>query len=391
MTRKITTGIDIGTYQIKVVITELVRDKNNRVVPQIIGKGLCRSRGLRHGYIINKSEVTDSIIQAVNQAEKSAGIKIKKAVVSIGGEGLEGIKAKGTTIITKADSEITKLDIENAIKDSQENAPLLNKKIIHVVTFGFNIDNKKVLGDPIEMKGEKLKVESLFIVCLEQHYNNLIQAVEDAQIEIDGDLVASPIAGSCVTLTKTQKIAGCVLADIGAETISLVVFENNLPISLEIFPIGSTNITHDIALGFKIDLNEAEKIKHGIMTSTIYSQRELDKIITARLENIFILIENHLKKIDRSGLLPAGIVISGGGSGITTINDLAKASLNLPSRIANLYFLNSNRDRIQDSTWSVACGLCLMGSTSEEDSPSILKIAKNFKDGVKKWIKQFFV
>lgn len=391
MTRKITTGIDIGTYQIKVVITELVKDNNGKIVPQIIGRGLCRSRGLRHGYIINKSEVTESILQAVRQAEKSAGVKVKKAVVSIGGEGLEGIKAKGTAIITKADLEITKLDIDNAIKDSQENAPLINKKIIHIVTFGFSIDNKKVLGDPIEMKGEKLKVESLFIVCLEQHYNNLIQTVEDAQIEIDGDLVASPIAGSCVTLTKTQKIAGCVLADIGAETISLVVFENNLPISLEIFPIGSTNITHDIALGFKIDLNEAEKIKHGIMTSTIYSQRELEKIITARLENIFILIENHLKKIDRNGLLPAGIVISGGGSGITTINDLAKASLNLPSRVANLYFLNSNRDRIQDSTWAVACGLCLMGSTSEEDSPSVSKLAKNIKDGGKKWIKQFFV
>jgi len=391
VTRKITTGIDIGTYQIKVVITELVKDNNGKIVPQIIGRGLCRSRGLRHGYIINKSEVTESILQAVRQAEKSAGVKVKKAVVSIGGEGLEGIKAKGTAIITKADLEITKLDIDNAIKDSQENAPLINKKIIHIVTFGFSIDNKKVLGDPIEMKGEKLKVESLFIVCLEQHYNNLIQTVEDAQIEIDGDLVASPIAGSCVTLTKTQKIAGCVLADIGAETISLVVFENNLPISLEIFPIGSTNITHDIALGFKIDLNEAEKIKHGIMTSTIYSQRELEKIITARLENIFILIENHLKKIDRNGLLPAGIVISGGGSGITTINDLAKASLNLPSRVANLYFLNSNRDRIQDSTWAVACGLCLMGSTSEEDSPSVSKLAKNIKDGGKKWIKQFFV
>ena len=391
MTRKITTGIDIGTYQIKVVITELVKDNNGKIVPQIIGRGLCRSRGLRHGYIINKSEVTESILQAVRQAEKSAGVKVKKAVVSIGGEGLEGIKAKGTAIITKADLEITKLDIDNAIKDSQENAPLINKKIIHIVTFGFSIDNKKVLGDPIEMKGEKLKVESLFIVCLEQHYNNLIQTVEDAQIEIDGDLVASPIAGSCVTLTKTQKIAGCVLADIGAETISLVVFENNLPISLEIFPIGSTNITHDIALGFKIDLNEAEKIKHGIMTSTIYSQRELEKIITARLENIFILIENHLKKIDRNGLLPAGIVISGGGSGITTINDLAKASLNLPSRVANLYFFNSNRDRIQDSTWAVACGLCLMGSTSEEDSPSVSKLAKNIKDGGKKWIKQFFV
>ena len=391
MTRKITTGIDIGTYQIKVVITELVKDKNGRGFPQIVGRGLCRSRGLRNGYIINKSEVTESILQAVSQAEEAAKVRVKKAIISIGGEGLEGIRAKGTTVITRADSEITQLDVENAIKESQESAPLLNKKIIHIATYGFSIDNRKVLGDPVGMKGEKLKVESLFIVCLEQHYNNLVQTVEDAQIEIEGDIVASPIAGSCVTLTKTQKIAGCVLADIGAETISIVVFENNLPISLETFPMGSTNITRDIALGLRIDLGEAEKIKHGVMTSTIYSQRELDEIITARLEDIFILIENHLKKINRNGLLPAGIIISGGGSGMTTINELAKASLNLPSKIANLYFLNSSHDRIQDSTWAVACGLCLAGSTMEEDTFSVPKFAKNMKDRGKKWIKQFFV
>lgn len=390
MTRKIITGIDIGTYQIKVVITELIKDKN-KIIPKIIGRGLCRSKGLRHGYIINKEEVTNSIIQAVKQAEGNANVRVKKAVISIGGESLEGIRAKGTTTITRADSEITKLDIDNAIKDSTENIPLLNKRIIHIVTYGYKIDNKQVLGEPIGMKGEKLKTESLFIVCLEQHYDNLIQVVEDAQIEVEGEIVASPIASSCITLTKSQKIAGCILADIGAETISVVVFENNLPISLEVFPTGSTDITNDIALGLKIALNEAEKIKHGIMTSTIYSQKELEGIITTRLENIFKLIENHLVKIDRNELLPAGIIISGGGSGITTINDLAKASLNLPAKIANLYFLNSNRDRIQDSTWAVACGLCFAGSTLSENPLSMPELAKNAKDRAKKWIKQFFV
>ena len=390
MTRKITAGIDIGTYQIKVVITELIKDQN-REVPRVIGRGLYRSRGLRHGYIIDKEEVTNSIIQAVRQAENNANVKVKKAIISIGGEGLEGIRVKGTTMITRADSEITKLDVDNAIKESQENAPLLNKKIIHIATFEYRIDNKKVLGDPVGMKGEKLKVESLFIVCLEQHYNNLIQVVEDAQIEVEGEIVASPIASSCVTLTKPQKIAGCILADIGAETISIVVFENNLPISLEVFPTGSTDITNDIALGLKVELNEAEKIKHGVMTSTIYSKKELENIITMRLENVFRLIENHLRKIDRNELLPAGIIISGGGSGTTTINDLAKASLNLPSRVASLYFLSPNRDQVQDSTWAIACGLCLAGSTLSDDSPSLSELSKNVVNRVKRFVKQFFV
>ena len=137
------------------------------------------------------------------------------------------------------------------------------------------------------------------------------------------DVYASPIAGSFVTLTKSQKIAGCVLANLGSETVSIIVFENDIPISLEILPIGSTNITNNIALELKTTLEEAEKIKHGILTSTIYPKKKLDEIVKIQLENIFKLIEAHLKKINRNALLPAGIIISGGGSGITTIKDLA--------------------------------------------------------------------
>ena len=124
---------------------------------------------------------------------------------------------------------------------------------------------------------------------------------------------------------------------------------------------------------------------------TIWSRRELEEIITTRLKNIFKLIENHLTKIDRNELLPAGIIISGGGSGITTINDLAKAFLRLPARNASLYFLNSNKEKIQDSTWAVACGLCFAGSNLAEKPLSTSEIAKNIKDKMKKWIKQFFV
>jgi len=110
-----------------------------------------------------------------------------------------------------------------------------------------------------------------------------------------------------------------------------------------------------------------------------------------RLENVFRLIENHLRKIDRNELLPAGIIISGGGSGTTTINDLAKASLNLPSRVASLYFLSPNRDQVQDSTWAIACGLCLAGSTLSDDSPSLSELSKNVVNRVKRFVKQFFV
>jgi cell division protein FtsA len=202
------------------------------------------------------------------------------------------------------------------------------------------------------------------------------------------DALASPIAGSVVTLTKAQKIAGCVLANIGAETISIVVYENNLPISLEVFPIGSTDITHDIALGLKIPIEEAESIKVGAMTSTNVTKKKLDEIIHARLSDMFELIEAHLKKINRNGMLPAGIFITGGGAGSGNITDLAKGSLKLPSKVASLSL--GDKGKITDSTWSVAYGLCVIGLS--KDDQELLGTRNGIGETGKKvisWLKQF--
>ncbi|MFH1402059.1 MAG: cell division protein FtsA [Patescibacteria group bacterium] len=389
MSKNFAVGIDIGTYQVKVIVTELVK-KDEKYIPEIIGKGIHKSKGLRHGYVNNKREVTKSVIQALKQAEEQAGVKIKKVFISVGGISLEGIHLKNTTMITRADSEVTQIDIDNILTENEKHPSLLNKKIICSVPIEYKMDDKKILGNPIGMKGTKLKSETLYITCLKQHLYDLIQAIEETGVEIE-DIYASPIAGSFVTLTKAQKIAGCVLANLGAETVSIIVFENDIPISLEVFPVGSTDITNNIALELKTTLEEAEKIKHGIFTSVVYPQKKLEEIVETQLKNIFKLIEAHLKKINRNALLPAGIVISGGGSGITTIKDLAEASLNLPSRIANLHFTNNTNNIVKDSTWAVAYGLCLMGLIASKEKPTPIKTARTLILQTKEWIAQFFV
>jgi len=154
-----------------------------------------------------------------------------------------------------------------------------------------------VLGKPQGMRGTKLEVESLFITTFEQHLNDLVTAIENTGIAVE-DIMASSLAASFVMLTKAQKRAGCVLANIGAETVSIVVFENSTPISIKVFPLGSNDITNDIALGLKIPLEEAEKIKRGGMSSANYSKRKLDEIIAARLTDIFELIQAHLKRFN---------------------------------------------------------------------------------------------
>lgn len=377
MRGKFAVGIDIGTYQIKVVVAE--ESSENYAMPNILGVGYAESKGLRHGYIINQNDAVKSIRKAINQAEKASHRKIDKVFVSIGGIGLSSVTSIGGIVISRADSEITEIDIDKVAKECQAQIPnsiTMNRQIIHQIPLEYKIDGKSVLGNPIGMKGVKLEVKMLFVTCLIHHINELISTIEGSGVEII-DVMAAPLAAGLVTLSKTERIAGCVLANIGSETASIVVYENDIPISLDVFPIGSNDITNDIALGLKVSLEDAEKIKKGrneaIKDSNV-PQKKLDDIIFSRLKDIFELIDVNLKKIGKSGLLPAGIIITGGGSGIINIEDLAKASLKLPSKTAkiacdtsNIKCGNTNTSiKIKDATWSVSYGLCVFGLYSDE-------------------------
>ncbi|PCI29629.1 cell division protein FtsA [Candidatus Wolfebacteria bacterium] len=390
MARNIAVGIDIGTYQIKVVVAEY-GNNGERNAPRILGTGFSESKGIRHGYIINSHDATRSIKLAIAQAESSSGIQIKRAYLGIGGVSVETTTATGKVIISRGDSEVTELDLDNALSDSERNIPgslSVNRRILHTIPISYVIDGHEVLGHPIGMKGTKLEINTLFITCLEQHLDDLIQAVESAGIDVE-DVMASPLAASLVVLNKAQKMAGCVLANIGAATVSIAIFENNIPIGLKIFPIGSTDITNDIALGLRIPLEEAEQVKLGSLGTGAIPRKKLEEIIVARLSDIFELIEAHLKKIGRNGLLPAGIILTGGGSGITTIEDLAKASLRLPSKIGELHVATSAKGHIIDSTWSVAYGLCIWGFTGGDAASITGNTFGKAKTNLMTWIKQF--
>lgn len=391
MMRNTAVGIDIGTYQIKVVVSELVKE-NNKNITRVLGTGLAESRGLRHGYVVNSDDVIESIKTAVGLAEKTSGIKIHKAFIAVGGIGLSGVTGTASTVIGRADLQITELDIEKLTEICEEGLPASltqNHRILHSIPLSYKIDGKVVLAkNPTGMKGTKLEVKMLFITCLEPHLNDLLEAVDEAGIEYI-DVMASPIAASFVTLSRSQKTAGSVLANIGAETISIVVFENNIPISLEVFPIGSTDITNDIALGLKIPIEEAENIKIGGLGTSSFSKKRLEEIVSARLYDMFELIENHLKKIGRNGLLPAGIFIAGGGGGIGAVEDFAKTTLKLPSRVAAIT-LGDQKNPAKDPIWVVAYGLCMLGLSKEEKINVGLRDTMNKAGGkISKWIGQF--
>ena len=404
MARQIVVGIDIGTSQIKVVIAEGFLE-HGHTVPRIIGTGSNESRGLFRGYIANAAEASRSIEVAVERAEKIAGIKVRRAYVSFGGGGLSSVVASGSVVISRADLEITERDISLALEAAEAAIPpttSINRRIINTVPIEYKIDGKTVWGQALGLKAVKLEIKTLFITCLEHHLTDLISTVEKAGIEVI-DVVASPVALSCVTLSKKQKRVGCLLADIGAETLSIVVFENNNLISLEVFPIGGNDITNDIALGLKISPEEAERAKLDSGRRMAYSRKKLEEIVKARLDDYFELIETHLKSIGRNALLPAGIIIAGGGAATPDIKSVAENSLKLPSQVAEVYFGpparagNATEGKVKDLTWAVACGLAIVGFNTDDVERSlgirngslITESSKRWGRVVSRWISQF--
>ncbi|MEK7175337.1 MAG: cell division protein FtsA [Patescibacteria group bacterium] len=374
MIRNIFISLDVGSYLTKIVVGEFLKGEKN---PKILGIGESETRGIRRGYVTNFSDAVNSIKNAINIAEKNSNIKIKNAFVSINGISLRSEISVGSAIISKADGEITNLDINKAIDDSENNLNLNNKKIIQKFPISFRVDSKEILGKLEGVTGIKLEAKVLFITYSTQHLEELLDVISEAGIEIL-DIIPAPIAGSCIALSEKQKIVGSALVNIGSEITSLVVFENDLPIYVYSFPIGSADITHDIALGFKIPLEKAESLKLGNIIEN-YSQKKIDQIIEARISDIFELIENHLKKIKRNGLLPAGIVFIGGGSNVNGLEEYSKSVLNLPSRIGNLEIFS--KTKLRDPAYLVSLGILNFYYENEKyqniSAPSIFKNIKN--------------
>ena len=385
MIRNISVGIDIGTSTTRVVVGEFLKGEKN---PKIIGIGESETKGMRHGYIVRSNETIASLKNALEIAEKTSGIKIRRAFVSISSTTLRSEISNGGVVISKADGEVTNLDIEKTQEECEKNLNLGNKKIIHSFPLSFKLDGKEILGRPEGMRGTKLEGKTLFITCSFQHWEDLLEVISEANVEPIG-VIASPVAGSYIALSERQKIVGTALVDIGSETVSLAVFEDGTIISLQTFSIGSADITNDIALGLKIPLEKAEILKKEKNSSTDFSKKKLSEIIDARLSDIFELIENHLKKIKRSELLPAGIVFIGGGASTQGLEELSRISLKLPSKIGTTEMFGNAKTKLRDQSWFVALGLLISPKNNEAYiEGSLSNFFKDVKNTIKSSIKQ---
>ena len=403
-------AIDLGSSNIHLALADITEEGLLRPRALVIKP----SQGLRYGHIVSEEAVSRSIATCLREAEKLSGVRIRKVVVGAGGVSLGTALISATVAISRADSEVTSIDLERILAESE--ARILdsgNVKVIHTIPLEYKIDGKRIIGSPHGIRGGKLEAKTFFITQSSAHFKKLVKAIEGAGVEVE-DIFAEPMAESVVSSSNLQKNAGCILANIGAETVTIAVFEDGIPRQVEVFKIGSIDLTHDIALGLRIPIEEAEEIKLGIkeVGPQRTAQKKVKEIIEARLSDIFEIIDNHLKKAGRSGLLPAGIILTGGGALIPGIDDLARSNLRLPASVAkntttylakprSLNGLSRDEHKktlmerelleaIASPEWSVAYGLLVLGSemVEENESPGS-KISNWVKRYFSRWIQQF--
>lgn len=358
--RNIRTSIDIGSSSLRMLV---FGRPDKRSPEQIIALAEAQTNGMRQGYVTDPTLVKKAILSCKELCEQKIGSRINSAVVGFSGMGLASSYGIGQAIISRADSLVSESDVLNALNEGENNITLDNRKIIHRIALEYYLDGNQVLGTPIGLKGIKLEVKIFFVTAMTQHLETVLSVISKAGIEVN-DIIASPLATASAILTEKQKSVGVGVIDIGAETVSAAVYENGLPISVFVLPIGSNNITTDIALGLKIDFEEAEKVKIGEIQPNI-SRKKLEDIIFARVIDFFELTDTQLKKIKRSGLLPAGVLIVGRGSLINGIEAFAKDVLRLPAKTVNT--ASGPLAELPDSSWYTAYGLLHNNLQSEND------------------------
>lgn len=405
-------GLDIGSSHVRMVVGQRV-DEAQKDSLQIIGVSEVLSQGISKGIINSIEDAVSAISLCLERAERMVGVPIQEAWVGISGTHIISQQSHGVVAISRPDGEIKEDDIERAIEAARTVATPPNYEILHVIPKSFTIDNQTGIKDPLGMTGVRLEVDAQIIQGLSSQIRNLTKSVYRTSLDIE-DLVLSVLASAEALLTPRQKELGVVLVNIGSTTTSIVVFEEGDVMHTAVLPIGSDHVTSDLAIGLRTSVDVADKVKLECGDAlpkdlnkkdeinlkdfggedVLVSRKYIAEIIEARVEEIFEKIDDELKDIDRSGMLPSGAVLTGGGAKLPNIVEVAKRKLRLPASMGNAPEGLAVVDRVNDPVFSTALGLVLWGNQLTESKKLRLgKVISRFKsvdeitERMRKWIK----
>lgn len=380
---EIYTGIDVGSTTVRVVVGQRQPEGGMH----IISAAETPSEGVARGVVTSIEDAVSSISGANERAERIGGMAIDHAAVSVGGSGVVSQICRGVVAVAKADREISADDVERALESAQTGVHMPNYDIVHILPRVFSVDNQNGIKDPVGMTGLRLEVEAQIILVPSAQVANLTKAIYRTGVDVD-DMVLGVLAASEAVLTKRQKELGVAVINLGGATTSLIVLEEGDVVHTAVIPIGGSHVTNDIAIGLRTSIDTAEALKSqvgsvlpeeigkreevdlaqfGQTASEYVSKRYIAEIMQARIEEIFKMIDKELKQIGRSGLLPAGVVLTGGGARIPGIVETGKDLFRLPTSVGYPK-VPTAIEKVQDPLFSTAVGLVLWNSGVERAS-----------------------
>jgi cell division protein FtsA len=377
-------GIDVGTTKVCTLVGEATESEL-----KIVGVGVTPSRGIKKGVVVNVVEAASAIKASIEKAERSSGYEIARAFVSVTGGHVSAINSRGVVGVNRGDRGITVDDVGRALDAARAIAIPQDREVLHVIPRGFSVDGQDGVKEPVGMIGFRLEVEAHIVTGQTSSIHNLMKCVEGCNVGVDG-LVLDPIASGEAVLSENEKEMGVVLADIGGGTTDVAIFIEGSVWHTTVLPVGGNHITNDVAVGMRVPFEAAEQLKiehgharHEMIDPTEVVQvkafgdggvarvqrRDLAEIIEARAEETFQLILQEIKRSGYDGLLPAGVVLTGGMSQLRGLRELGRQVLGLPVRIGTPQNLRGLIDTVDSPAYATSVGLLLWGRDQAGSQP----------------------
>jgi cell division protein FtsA len=413
MAQRTIVGIDVGTTKVCTIVAQ-VQDQG-RV--NILGVGLTPSKGLDKGVVVNIDDAVNAIATSVEKAERLSGYRIGTAFVGVAGRHISSLNSRGVVAVSRSDHEITRSDIARAVESAQAVAIPTQREVIHVIPRAYIVDGHEGIRDPIGMSGFRLEVETHIVTGEVMAIQNLIKSVQRAGVEID-DLVLQPLASGESVLSDDDKDRGVVLVDLGGGTTDIAVFVQGGIWHTSVVPVGGNHFTNDIVLVQQTPHHTAEylKLKYGSAIAEEptdetedlleaegfspgerqqISRYELNQIVQARAEEIIELIYNEIRRSGYEGMLPAGVVITGGSAMLPRFDELMREMLGIPVRVGSPTDLLGLADSINSPPYATGVGLVRWGArhglamlNSPTSSPERNGWGSSY-DRFKNWLREF--
>ncbi|HZE87078.1 MAG TPA: cell division protein FtsA [Methylomirabilota bacterium] len=419
---RIIVGIDVGTYKVVTVIAKIVEN-----VVHVLGVSEVKSQGIRKGQIVDIEEAVGAINNSLEAAERMAGYSASHVIVSLGGSQIESQNSRGVVAIADPKGEINSTDLMRVIDAAKAISIPSTREIIHVLPRNYIVDGQEGIKDPVGMSGIRLEVDTHIITANGVSVRNLEKAFSEVGVDVD-NFSFSGYSSSLAVLSDTEKELGVVLVDVGAGTTDISIYTEGSVSYSSVLAIGARHVTNDLAIGLRISLESAEKIKLFLsqepakrfirteegesegkeakhsdeidLTSLglpeevrkVSQKTLIDGIIRPRLNEICTMIGLEIKKSGFGGQTPAGIVLTGGGALTVGIRDSARRTLAMPVRIGLPANVKGIIDEVQHPAFATAIGLIMYGSrnTTSKSSGFGFSFSKVGGAGPSKIMKKLF-